>query len=63
MLPLTIAAETISTTDTVEVAVAISAVTSEGVRESRLTIRSPAIPATVTRVMTVNKLLALLIKM
>jgi len=61
MLPITIATETISTTHTVEIAVAMSAVTSEVVRVSRLTIGSPTIPATITRIMTVNKLFALLI--
>src|SRR5678815_2683042 len=63
VLPITIAVKPISTTDTVEVAVAMSAVTSEVVIESRSTIGSPTIPAPVTRVMTVNKLLALLIEM
>src|ERR1044072_5831066 len=61
VLPITISPKTISTTDTVEVAIAMSAVTPEVVIESRSTIGSPTIPATVTRVMTVNKLLALLI--
>jgi len=62
MLPITIPAKAISTTYTVEVAIAMPAVTSEVVIESR-SIGSSAIPATVTRVMTVNKLLALLIEM
>src|SRR5678816_1646734 len=52
VLPITIATETIPATGTVEVAVTMSAVTSEVVIESRSTIGSPTIPATVTRVMT-----------
>src|SRR5262245_32430752 len=63
VLPITIATKPISTADTVKIAVAIPAVTSEVVRVSRATIGSASVPTTVTRVVTVNKLLALLIKL
>ena len=49
----------ISATD--EIVVAMSPVTSENVRESRTTIGSTSIPTTVTCIVTVNKLFALLI--
>ena len=51
----------IATSATVEIVVTIASVTSEIVVESSATIRSASIPTTVTRVMTVNKLFALLI--
>jgi len=58
-----IIAPSISTTDTtIEVAVTMPAITSEDVCESRPAIGSATIPATVTRVVAVNKLPALLIQ-
>ena len=45
----------------VEIVIPIASVTSVVVGESRATISSTTIPTTVTRVMTVNKLFALLI--
>src|SRR6185503_18453656 len=68
MLPITPIPKSITipisistTTNAVEVAVTIPAMTCEDVGESRTTIGSTTIPTTVTRVVTVNKLLALLI--
>ncbi|HEU4837113.1 MAG TPA: hypothetical protein VFS90_21970 [Pyrinomonadaceae bacterium] len=60
MFPIAIPA--ISTTDAIKVAVAMPA-TGKDVCESGTTIGSTTIQTTVTRVMTVNKLLALLIQM
>jgi len=52
----------IATSATSEVVVPIASMTPRNVCESRTTIGSTTIPTTVTRVVTVNKLLALLIK-
>ena len=46
-----------------EIVVPPSPVTSENIRESRTTIGSASVPSTVTCVVTVNKLFALLIEM
>src|SRR6185503_19399757 len=58
-IPISISAPT----DAIVIAVTIPAVTSEDVCESRTTIGSTTIPTSVTCVVTVNKLLALLIPM
>jgi hypothetical protein len=53
----------IATSATDEIPVALAPVTSENVSESRMTIGATSIPTTVTCVVTVNKLFALLIEM
>src|ERR1700752_4189199 len=56
-----IAIVTTSTFPSVEIAITVPAIASEDIAETEIpiSIRSPTIPATITRVMTVNKLLAL----
>src|SRR5215213_5410676 len=60
VIPITIAHAT-SATDVVEVAVAIPPIAPEDIVNPITTIRSATIPATITRVVTVNKLPALAI--
>ena len=64
--PVSIVAEitiAIATPAIDEIVVSLAPVASEDVRESRTTIGSSSIPTTVTCVVTVNKLFALLIEM
>ncbi len=62
VLPVTIAT-TVPATDPVEVTIAVTAIASEDTAHTVITIGSPAIPATIARVVAVNKFRTLLIKM